>query len=546
MSDWGRFLLDIRSIGTARAATRGLTCVTAVGLCLMGAGDARASLSQLETINVIGIGQIPTETDYVPNVVFSENGAASFEALKAQAVAARTFAYYKMLTSGSIQNGTGDQVYHVPGRGYAQQVHFAATNATEGEILTIKNFSGIDTLIAAFYVAGAIPSGPSPVAKPTDPDPTNTEQWVTYTYEQGLIGGFNTGTPLGFQGTPTNPNWPNRGAKSQNGANFMGQQGVSYVDILKYYYGSDIQLETVSPTLGQPALQYVKTLTDFELNSGYFGNDPYFSGLNQNLGAGTLTQRSTAAARSGTWGQQVTIDLDESAGGGFLFQHVAGTEFATGLFTGKRQANLAVESLGSIGFWLKTQSPGLTVSVKLDDEDNGTEQALFQNVIADGQWNLYEWSLQNAALWSASAAEGGDGVLGDTISLDSIVFAGGQDSLVFLDDIFYTPPASGPIFGDLNGDGFVGLDDLNIVLSNWNQTVPKGDLSQGDAGGNGDGFVGLDDLNVVLANWNLGSFPPAELLAQVPEPGTLATAGLIAAAGLSRRRGRRRAIQATG
>ena len=29
--------------------------------------------------------------------------------------------------------------------------------------------------------------------------------------------------------------------------------------------------------------------------------------------------------------------------------------------------------------------------------------------------------------------------------------------------------------GDLNGDGFVGIADLNIVLGNWNQNVPPGD-----------------------------------------------------------------------
>ncbi len=537
MSHWGRFLLHLRQVESAGVPNHGLLRATAfaavVALSLLAAVDARAAFDQLETINVVGFGHIPTETDYVPNVVFSENGGASFEALKAQAVAARTFAYYKMRTGGSIRNGTSDQVYH-SNRGWARQIHFDATDATEGEILTIKNFSNIDILIASFYVAGAIPSGPSAVAKPTDSDPTNTEKWVTYTFEQGLIGGFNTGTPLGFQGTPTNPNWPNRGAKSQNGANFLGQQGVSYVDILKFYYGADIQLETVAPTFDQPPLQHVKALTDFELNDGYFGNDEHFSSLNLNLGAATLAQSTAAEAHSGARGQQIAIDLDESAGGDFLFNHVAGAEFATGLFTGQRQANLAVQSLGSIGFWLKTQSPDLTVAVKLDDEDNGTEQGLSQSVIADGQWHQYAWSLQNSALWSA--AEGGDGILGDTISLDSIVFAGGQDSLIFLDDIFYAPPTSGPIVGDLNSDGFVGIQDINIILSHWNQTVPKGDWTQGDVEGVGDGFVGISDLNVVLTNWNQGA-PPGDVLALVPEPGTLAALSL--ALGLNQTRHRR-------
>ena len=71
--------------------------------------------------------------------------------------------------------------------------------------------------------------------------------------------------------------------------------------------------------------------------------------------------------------------------------------------------------------------------------------------------------------------------------------------------------------GDINADGFVGIDDLNYILANWNQSVPVGSLDHGDLGGNGDGFIGIDDLNVVLANWNAGT-PPSH--ASVPEPGT--------------------------
>ncbi|MEZ6193957.1 MAG: carbohydrate-binding domain-containing protein [Phycisphaerales bacterium] len=57
--------------------------------------------------------------------------------------------------------------------------------------------------------------------------------------------------------------------------------------------------------------------------------------------------------------------------------------------------------------------------------------------------------------------------------------------------------------GDLNGDGFVGIADLNIVLTNWNLAVTAGDPLQGDP--SGDGFVGIQDLNTVLGNWNQSS-----------------------------------------
>ena len=58
---------------------------------------------------------------------------------------------------------------------------------------------------------------------------------------------------------------------------------------------------------------------------------------------------------------------------------------------------------------------------------------------------------------------------------------------------------SSPRFaGDLDGDGYVGLDDLDIILNNWNALI----LSDPRADVNGDGIVGLDDLDFVLDNWN--------------------------------------------
>ena len=74
--------------------------------------------------------------------------------------------------------------------------------------------------------------------------------------------------------------------------------------------------------------------------------------------------------------------------------------------------------------------------------------------------------------------------------------------------------------GDLNGDGYVGVDDLNIILTAWNQNVTAGDLASGDP--NGDGFVGVDDLNIVLTNWNAGIPPVDTANAQIPEPATAA------------------------
>ncbi len=90
---------------------------------------------------------------------------------------------------------------------------------------------------------------------------------------------------------------------------------------------------------------------------------------------------------------------------------------------------------------------------------------------------------------------------------------------------------SGALVGDVNSDGFVGIDDLNIILGNWNQNVPPANPL---ADPSGDGFVGIDDLNQVLGNWNAGTPPTGG--AAVPEPASLALVGVGAAAIMRRRR----------
>jgi hypothetical protein len=91
-----------------------------------------------------------------------------------------------------------------------------------------------------------------------------------------------------------------------------------------------------------------------------------------------------------------------------------------------------------------------------------------------------------------------------------------------------------PIDGDIDGDGFVGISDLNIVLGAWNQAVPPGNpLADIDD----DGFIGIGDLNVVLGNWNAGTPPPGD--AVVPEPGTVAVLIIGLPAALLRRRAHR-------
>ncbi len=496
------------------------------------ASQAAAQFAALPTINVTGRGLKPTESDYVPNVVKSENGLASFEALKAQAVAARTFAYYKMNLQGFINDGTSDQVYTGNGQP-PRAIHYEAAAATEGEILWVRDNIGAqaDVLIAAFYVAGSIPTGPfnahSPgtISQPGDSDPTSTQKWVTFPYAEGLSGGNNLGTPLGFRGTPTNPNWPNRGAMSQNGSDYLSDNSLSYLDILKYYYGADIQVRTAT-TAGTGVTYGRKVLASFDDygsgrasdgiiagNEGVFHRSPTFSGSTTANLAGSDAVRDSTTAHEGSSSQRIVIVYDESIGGDFFLRHVAGAKYSDydgSQHAAEQVANVQFESIGSVGFWLKSTDPGLQVSLALDDPTTG-DRAVRKPVISDGQWHEYKWYLDLDTQWEAWTGGGNGRIDGVNVSLDSIQVFGSSDATVFLDTVFWDPTDvvfDARSIGDFNGDGAVDAADYTVYRDN------QGALGAGNpADANGDASVTSADYAVWAANYGASALAFA-----VPEP----------------------------
>ncbi|TWT43131.1 SpoIID/LytB domain-containing protein [Botrimarina hoheduenensis] len=486
---------------------------------------------------------VPTESEYVPGVVVSENGLASFEALKAQAVAARTFAYFIVddRPSGVIGDGQNDQVFS---GSTPRAIHYAAAQATEGEILWVRDTVGVqrDVLIASFYVAGAIPTAPfnpaSPSARPAPGAPStgNTERFVTYTYEDGLFAGNNLGTTLGFVGSPTNPNWPNRGAKSQNGADYLSDNSINYLDILKYYYGADIQVRTAK-TAGTGVEFSRKVLTDFDDygsgrasdgviggHEGVFGRAPTFSGSTTANLAGSTAERDATTAHEGTHSQRIDINYDETLGGDFLLRHVAGARFSD--YGGSQnvaefESNLQFESIGAVGFWMKTTDPGLEVSLAIDDPVTG-DRGVRRPVIADGQWREYRWQLDEASEWEAWVGAGNGQIDGTWVTLDSIQIFGASDATVFLDTVFWDPQAefvAPPTPGDFSGDGIVDNTDLNLLLANWGAMAAPQPTGWNGAAPSGP-TIDNDELNALLANWGVG-------VTAIPEPAALVAVALL-------------------
>jgi Mg-chelatase subunit ChlD len=161
------------------------------------------------------------EKEYLPIVVASENGAAGvpLEALKAQAVASRSFAIYKMQYEPrsavfDVCDTTADQKYN-PLKFVRPEVR-RAVQETAG---IVAKWNG--EIVAGLFVKGDQASGTAPFV----------------TVNEGKRG--NDVTPASRpRGAPENPH--NRGIMGQDKTNELAKQGWDYQRILRYFYGADV------------------------------------------------------------------------------------------------------------------------------------------------------------------------------------------------------------------------------------------------------------------------------------------------------------------
>jgi len=267
-------------------------------------------------------------------------------------------------------------------------------------------------------------------------------------------------------------------------------------------------------------------LTYFEQDAGYFDYSLTLSGSTFGVDGSSTSELTTEAAYEGAQSQKLTIIGDDE---GWFLRHLAGTGGDLANPAGNRE----IIAQGSLGFWLKTDDAGLTVRVAVDDVEGTAERGVLQDVLADGNWHLYQWDLGDDALWEGWVNGNGQ-INGQTVSLDSIQFFGSGDATVYLDKIAFNPFGSLDVSlaGDYTGDGFVSQADLDLVLLNWGDAVlPIGWAAVDQFDGV---LISQNELDGVLLNWGDGS-PPA--LAAIPEhaSGALMLVGLTAAL-----RGRRR------
>jgi hypothetical protein len=234
------------------------------------------------------------------------------------------------------------------------------------------------------------------------------------------------------------------------------------------FNGTVAQLQAMRIGKGATPGSQIVRISDFNVDEGYFGTVPTYSGSNRNITSVTA--------------DQVTTDAYEGAGSERLA--VNGTDWTLRFLSGigsppaNPSTNLALTSTGSIGFWLKTADAGVTTQILIDDATNNSviEGGVTQNVIADGQWHLYQWNFQDAAQWDSYFQ--GDGQISiPAVTIDAILLKGTGNSTIYLDLVSQNPNGSlTPPPGDFNGDYVVNTADLTKFKSAFGANMTGADF----------------------------------------------------------------------
>jgi hypothetical protein len=207
----------------------------------------------------------------------------------------------------------------------------------------------------------------------------------------------------------------------------------------------------------------VQILDDFEDSNGRFVTDPDFSGSNRGLRRVGFDGPSTARRDAneffhGFAAHRIsTVSEDAPDWEGWRLRHLTGS--------GNPANNQRLGTSGFVGYWLKTTTPGLQASIGLDENLSAViESGVPLNVIADGEWHLYEWNLADAAQWESFA--NGDGKLdGPITTIDSVILMSplDQDAVAWIDTLAYNP--SGSLASLVPEPGAVALLGLSAVLT---------------------------------------------------------------------------------
>jgi len=162
---------------------------------------------------------------------------------------------------------------------------------------------------------------------------------------------------------------------------------------------------------------------DFNTNEGHFNQNPTFSG-SSNVSTASTADRVTTGDFEGGGAEHVVAVQSTTNPARLRFVSGNAVKVNNVAFTTSAGTD------GFIGYYAKTSTTGIKLGMYLDDSTDataGTVGAIPKSVIADGQYHLYEWDLDNAADWgviSGSGIAGAATVTNDSHTIDSIWIQG--------------------------------------------------------------------------------------------------------------------------
>jgi len=207
----------------------------------------------------------------------------------------------------------------------------------------------------------------------------------------------------------------------------------------------------------RPIPTSMNLIDDFETSDGHFaGATPVpasAGGAPQTVGTLATSfkvRQNDADSFTKSYSQKIGINDDPNNPNGWSVRYVSGGGSPS------NNTSIPLSPGGEVGFYLRvytvngstdlSAATGLTTQIVLDSGPTGggvnTDAGRLLNVVADGNWHLYEWNLTNPSDWVPyTPATGSDGKLGvnadfstGNVSIDSIVFNGGNVSVEYLLD----------------------------------------------------------------------------------------------------------------
>lgn len=181
---------------------------------------------------------------YIAAVVASEIGNAPIEACKAQAVASRSFVYRYILKDKAVPDNSSAQVFRIERYSDLYKVCKQATEATKGQILSYKN-----SVVDAYFChanGGMIVSSQKKWGGARDYLVSKPDPWDSATHTN------RSGHGVGM---------------SQVGAKYAAQNGISYKDILAFYYPGTILTKINEKEERQSMISLLKFLNGCKRNA---------------------------------------------------------------------------------------------------------------------------------------------------------------------------------------------------------------------------------------------------------------------------------------